>query len=438
MDPHSSARGVTLLELIVAMAVTFLVISGVVVVVNSQQKAYLEGQRLRGAAGAGRRALLSLEESLPNAGFGMDAALAFDFNGWYSTGPCPAQMGTCPRDAVANSDELVFFARDPRYWVPSTNSDDPVGNAWRISTVTATTLTVFARANDVFRNGQIFLAVCPGTGAYAYFTASQTVKLDATFTGPTQDISLAPVVTSNPFRRQDVAAATACFNSPAIPTTPVNPARLYLVNRYRYHVRPVASGALGATTIYDPMLVLDRGVDVDGDGDVDADDEELVAEGVESMQVSYVFYSGAITPAGATAGTALTLGANTAAAAGTAADTVTTTLFPGAAPPSGQTIYATSSFYPYTFGPPPANERNTNHQANIQAVRVSLLARSQEIDTRSSQRTALFLPLLNQNAVPAWVSAYANALGGHDGFQRVVLDTTVALPNMGTRAMTYF
>lgn len=434
MRTHSSPRGVTLVELLVAMTVTAIVIAGATVVVRSQQKAYLDGQKLRGAQGSARRALLALEQSLPSAGFGMDASLAIDLSGWYANGPCPAVMAGCPKDSIENSDELVFFARDSRYWVPTKNTDDPVGNAWRISAVTTGAVSVNARAGDVFRNGQIFLAVCSGSSSYAYFTASETVQVAA---AGVSSITLAPVTTSNPFLRQDVAVASACFSA----GVGADPARLFLVNRYRFHVRPVITGTLGAATQYDPLLVLDQGVDTDLDGDVDANDEQLIAEGIESIQVSYVFNSDALAPAGTTAGSAITLAAGTAATAGTGANAVTTTLFPGTPPASpgpNDTIYTPSSFYPYTFGPPAAAERGTNHQANVQAIRVSVLARSTSSDIQGATRADGFLPVLNQAGLPAWVTGYASALGGHDGYQRVVLDTTVGLPNMATRAMTYF
>jgi type IV pilus assembly protein PilW len=186
--------------------------------------------------------------------------------------------------------------------------------------------------------------------------------------------------------------------------------------------------------------MLDRGVDTDLDGDVDEDDEQLVAEGVESFQVAYGFYSGDLAQVATTPGTQVSVAAGTAATAGTAANQITTTQFTGAAPPTGSTdtVYAAASFYPYTFGPPPATERNTNHQANFQTVRVAVLARSLQTDVQGAGLASRVLPILNQNAVPAWVSAYATALGGHDGYERVVLETSVGLPNMSTRAMTYF
>lgn len=434
MRVPSSSRGATLVELLIVVAVTLVVLAGAIVAANAQQRAYIDGQRLRGAQGSGRRALLALEHTLPLAGDGMDPTLAFDLAGSYS-GPCPGTMGGCPRDSVSNSDELVFYAREPKYWVSSIRAEDPAGNAWRIQRVTDSLVTVFARANDVFRKGQIFLAVCPTSSTYTYFTAAATVQVAAA--GPT-DIALVPAAAGNPFQRQDLASpSSSCFN-PSLspdPANPANPPHLFLVNRYRYHVRPVAVGTLGTVTQYDPILVLDRGVDTNLDGVVDENDEELVAEGIESMQVTYGFFLSTIGEAGATAGAGITFATG---AAGTAANTITLTPFVDPTPPAPGNAYTAASFFPYTFGPPAAPQRQTNAQGNLQYVRLAFLARSTDVETQTTGRADRFLPLMNQNAIPTWISAYTDALGGHDGYQRVVLETTVSLPSMSNRAMTFF
>ncbi len=432
-------RGITLIEILITVAVTLIVISGAVVSMRAQQRAYLDGRRLRDAQTSARRALLAFEKALPNAGFGMDAALAFDFTNW-TTGPCPTQMGSCADDSTSTSDELTFFARDNRYWVPSANGNDLVGNAWRIQSVSSSQVVVAARPGDRFLKGQIFLGVCPGASTYAYFTAAST----ATASGATNSfvtIPLVSAVATNPFLRQDVAAAATCFTvggwASATTNPPQDPPRLFLIDKYRFHVRPVAVGAVTGATRYDPLLVLDRGLDLNGDGVVDDQDEVILAEGIESLQVAYTFYNPAIAQAGVTAGTAVTETAGTAATATTTNDAITTTTFPGTIP-AGQTAYQPSSFYSYTYGPPPDPARNTNHQANVQLVRIAVLARSIEPDTEETRRIDQLLPVLNQNAAPAWITSYATALGGHDGYQRIVLETTVPLPNMASRAMPYF
>jgi len=229
-------------------------------------------------------------------------------------------------------------------------------------------------------------------------------------------VTLLAADAADPFRRQDVVAATACFAAGA---------RVFAIDRYRLHVRPVDTGD-GRT---DPFLVLDTGTDLDGDADVDEDDEILLAEGIEAFQVSYQFTNPALL-----AGTAAAITLNTAAAPSEADDVITPTVFPGTVA-VGQFEYEPSSFYrPRLLAPLPA-ERLTNHQANVRAVRISLVARSPEPDPASSANLTWTAgsPLyrMNQTAAPDWVPA-------DGGYQRTVLDTSVNLPNMTVRAMSYF
>jgi type IV pilus assembly protein PilW len=439
----TSTRGMTLVELLIAMTVSLIVISGAVVAAKTQQKAYIDGSRLRSAQGSGRRALLALERMVPYAGWGLDASLAFDLEGWTQGTACPAAVGTCSIDATSGPDELVFLARDPWYWLSSDPKDVPIGNAWVLKAIDASNVTVMARAGDVFRKGQIMSAVCYGSTGYAYFTLDQTVG-PVTADGATR-ITLKPVNVGNPFRRQDVAALTGtqtqnCFN-PNAAGLASTPPRLFLVNRYRFHVSPVAIGTAGTATQYDPVLVLDRGVDMNLDGNVDENDEELLAEGIESFQVSYGFLNTAIPVAGRTSGTPVALTVGAVAAADTAADKITTTQFPGTPPPGATSAYQASSFYSYGFSPPTDGStwmRASNHQANIQLVRIAVLARSIERDSQSFNTAAQLLPLYNQSAAPSWVTAAADGFGGHDGYQRVVFETSIVLQNMSFRAMPYF
>ena len=48
--------------------------------------------------------------------------------------------------------------------------------------------------------------------------------------------------------------------------------------------------------------------------------------------------------------------------------------------PPGSSIYLPTSFFGYTFGPPAAATRLTDHQGNIRAVMVSMVARSPDFD----------------------------------------------------------
>ncbi|WP_242395110.1 PilW family protein [Anaeromyxobacter oryzisoli] len=430
---RASHRGFTLVELVVAMAVTVIVLAAAMTVVRAQQKAYHDGEKLRGAQGSGRRALLAMEEALPRAGYGLDASLALDLVPWYG-GPCPAELAPCPRDSTTNSDELVFYARDPQYWVdPADNTVAPAGHAWKVTAVSDTTLELAGRAGDVFRKGQIFQLVCPDA-KFTYVTSDQ--KVDPLAADGAVTIQLLSEDTgdpSNPFRRQDVATAPgSCFGGGI--------ARAFLIDRYRFHVRPFPVGGGAGATEYDPFLMLDQGVDRNDDNIVNGADEQVIAEGIELLQVSYIFNGGSTiaTAAGENPGTAITFAAAAPSAATTAADTITTTLFPGGAPQPGQSVYGASSFYGYTFGPPPDPVRLTNDQANIQAVHVAVLARSATPDRQGAVGLNPGFRLLNLDTLPAWITGYAAARGGSDGYQRVVLEATVNLPNMANRAMTYF
>lgn len=420
MPPRPAVRGVTLVELLIAMAVSSLVLVAMVGIVTSQQQAYADGHRVRAAQASARNALLFLEQKLPLAGYGMAPSLALDLDR-YTSGPCPAQLqvsGACKRDRTDDSDELVFYARNPSYWLQPSGTG-MAGRTWSVTSsgITATHLHLNARAGDTFLKGQILQAVCEGASQYVYVTvaarapASAPVAVD----GPLQ-IELEAVDSANPFKRQD-AAGDECFRSGA--------ARVFLIDRYRLHVRPVAVGDR-----VDPFLVLDRGVDSVGTGGaVTEADEEFVAEGIESMQVAYVLANGKVV--GATSGTGITFNAGFPGAPGTT-DTLTQLVFPGPAPAPDESVYSPTSWYRYTMGPPADPERLTDHQANVRAVRIAIVARSPEPDfTRQSSPPML---RLNQSAPAAWVGD-ADA---KDGYQRVAFEATIPLPNMLSQGMVYF
>jgi type IV pilus assembly protein PilW len=405
-------RGVTLIELIVAMTVSAVVIAGVVGVVNAQQRAYFDGHRQRAAQSNGRAALIHLEQAIALAGYGMDAPLAFDFDRYdgAADGKCPADLDPCPRDAIANSDELVFHHRNPRYWTPEDYGTDPAGKAWRITALGSTSVTVNARVGDVFPEGQILQAVCRAGEDYAYFTVGEN-KQAATAGALT--IPLSASDDADPFRRQN-AATSACFTG--------GQARLFLVERKRFHVRPVANG-----DAKDPYLVLDTGVDVNLDGTIDQADEFVLAEGVELLQFAYVLTSNALPPRGTVKGTQVVF---TSAEAGVTTGTGLTTLaFPGTPKPNVP-VYGWTSYYGYGMGPPPHAARLTDHQANIRAVRIGLVARSPTVDPTYVGGGQVPL-LFNMNALPAWIRPT-------DRYSRVTLETTVLARNMVTRAMPDF
>ncbi|HET8539348.1 MAG TPA: PilW family protein [Anaeromyxobacter sp.] len=411
MRTPSRHAGVTLVELLVALAVSSAVLVGVVAVARSQQQAYYDGARVRAAQASARNALLFFEQKVAQAGFGMAPSLAFDFD--RSGGPCPAELSTggtpdCVRDRTNDSDELVFYARNPVYWVPQSSAAEPSGRAWRVTALSSTELTVNAREGQTFRKGQVLLVVCDGATQYAYLTVSTTTA--APSGGGSVDLPLVTASSTHPFLGQDTAT-NACFNQ--------GTARAFQIDRYRIHVRPVDVG--GGRR--DPYLVLDQGVDMGGSTAIDEADEQFIAEGIESIQVAYVLANG--TQVGTAAAVTLAAGAP----GDSVANKLTTLSFPGAAPVGSESVYSPTSWYRYYMGPPPAAERRTNHQANIRAVRIAVVARSPEPDPAK----AWIPPILNfnQTAAPAWI-------GGGDGYQRVSFETTIPLPNMITQGMVYF
>lgn len=408
----SSARGMTLVELLVALAVTGIVLAAVFGVVQGQQTAYYEGHLQRAAQGSARSALTFLEQRVQLAGYGMDAPLAFDFDR-YPALPCPPLAAGCPRDSVNGNDELVFHARNPRYWVPEDAAGEPRGNAWRIVGLAANSITVNARAGDSFVRGRVLQAVCRGGTRYAFMTAAQGVP-PAAADGPVT-IQLLAAVDTDPFRRQDSAQQVVdpCFAS--------GEARLFLIDRFRFHVRPVP-GPNGAQ----PYLVLDTGLDANGDGPDEAE-EVVIAEGIESFQVAYVMTSNALAPRGASPGVPIAFARGPLGL--TAGAGMTTLEFPGLVDPA-LSPYRPTSWYGYALGPPAADQRLTDHQANVRAVRIAIVARGPEPDP-GAPRADPFTPILNQNARPAWIAADVP-------FNRVRLETTVLVRNMTARGMTDF
>jgi type IV pilus assembly protein PilW len=399
-------RGFTLLELVVTLAILLIVIAAIFGVVQGQQTAFYQGNLQRAAQSSARAAFAYVEQRLAIAGYGMDASLAFDFTS--PVAPCP--LSSCPRDATNENDELVFYARNDRYWAPTDYAVEPVGNAWRITAGDASSVTVNARAGDLFAKGRILQAVCAGGTYYAYFTVSTTTPV--TTPGPLA-IPLAPVVTANPFQRQDVMLATVtgnCFTG--------GQARLFLIDRYRFHVRPVTVN--GAVI---PYLVLDPGLDVNGDG-WDANEEIIVAEGIETFQVAYEMTNSALAARGSAPGTAIALTPDVLGA--TSGTGMSTLVFPGTVTAS-QTAYGPTSWFGYAVGPPAASQRMTDHQANIRAVRVSLRARAPSPNP-SGGAPGVLVPVLNQDTLPAWIDPNVN-------YDRARVDATIPVRNMIARGL---
>ncbi len=453
-----SQSGVTLIELLVALMVSAAVMAGVVATVASQQQAYYNGHQMRSAQMSARSALLFMEQRIAMAGFGMDPALTFDF-AWYGNPSgaagapgvegfpapllCPAAMTNgCPRDATNNADEIVFYERNANYSWPI--GGNPVGRAWQATSIAGDVLTLQARVNDRFPRGQILLAVCETDGnSYAYVTVATSVTTAAA--GPLQ-VNLIPSATApaSPFRRQDVATSAA---PPGVASGSCPLIRVFQIDRYRFHIRPVAVDNYGGTIVYTPYLMLDQGIDANGDGLVDEQDEFFVAEGIELIQFAYVFGAAAVPTAGdgvsAAPGTAITLTPEAVGAQGDVTpNRITTTVFPLAPPTQGRSIYNPSSWYPQSMS---SALRQTNNQGNIAAVKISLVARAPDRDTQTNTTLSVVAPLALQfplfnyapaAGLPVWIYQNWNrGVPGDDAYQRLQIETSIPAPNMAVRGM---
>jgi type IV pilus assembly protein PilW len=449
-------RGLTLVELLVALAASSFVMLAVIGAVRAQQDGFRGGQRVREAQSSARDALLLLEQKLALAGFGMDPVLAFDLSGQpgdpdttvFYAGPCPAPAAPCVKDRVDGSDELVFHARNPNYWIPPADPPPPPGatlrgRVWEIKSLAplGPTVTLAARKGDFFPKGRILQGVCAAGAGARYFTVQQTTPPLAADGDVT--LLLVDEVLTDPFKRQ---SAGAC-----------NPVRAFQIDRFRFHVRPEPVG----DGTWEPFLVLDTGTDANGSGAIDAADEQILAAGIEVMQVSYLFElhaGGRLPEAGAQRGVAITVapGAPNADVQGRRATAAVATAAPAASAivradfkssaAADTEYYDQASLYPYRFGPPISPERRTNHQGNIRAVRVMLVGRSQTPapETLAGWCPGTNSPVLNMNATPAWIAGHCAAHGvwnaadgGRDGYDRVRFETTVTLPSMVSRRLLF-
>lgn len=425
MANSRSPRGFTLIEAVISLAISSIVLVLAVRASNTQQRAFFQGERLRAAQSSSRDALLYLERAAPLVGFGMDPALALDFQ-WHVPAACPPEVDPCTRDRTDDADELVFYTRNPNYWVPTAEQDKPPapgedppafkGKAWRLSAISNGTISLDARRGDHFLPNQILQVVCPATLKYAYVTVSdRTPATDEPLDEDTDDleIPLHAAAESNPFRRQDEAVRLAMDSK----------CRAFQIDRYRFHVVPVATG----DGHYDPFLVLDDGVHP----------EVMLAEGVEAFQVAYLLANGGVVGADPGTATAFPVASSNQTVTDPGPEQIALTAFPGDDAPTGETKYWPSSYYRYSSE---SSARKTIHQANIRALRIGVVVRSPSPDTSTKSNWVANdgFTLLNQEGVPSWVADEPQRAFGTDGYQRVRVETTINLPNMLVRSIPAF
>jgi type IV pilus assembly protein PilW len=268
-------HGFTLLELLVATGLAAAAVAIASMAMVTQNNAMYAVDQTRGANGAGREAILQIEESLRRLGWGIDPRYAIDFK----YGNCATQPQPC-RDSTSASDELVFVARNPNYrWL---NNGDPgcslaggcfFGRAWPVTSVTTggspSTLTITPQATNTTTvttmPGQVVLATCAGGQNPVMLTLSQSYTISGI-----SAVLLTPDST-NMVPYNDYASLAACHGQSG--------AALFLVDRFRYFIQTFGSS---------PWLMLDTGVDLNNDSTRgNTPDLIPVAKNVEDMQVAY-------------------------------------------------------------------------------------------------------------------------------------------------------
>jgi len=390
MTAHSARRpaGFTLVELMISVLVSAMVIAAAVALLIGQQRLFQSTSADRALQDSARVALGELNDSLRMAGYGVDPGLAFDFGQLSNivAPQAPLVAGTTVRtlgyqcaadvacrDRVDGSDEIVFYSRDPFFGHRVTG----VGSA--------TAISISGPLNAPLYQGQVLQLMCTsGTMPWAYVTVGGYVAPSAGLGNVA--VGLAPGGASAlDFPNQNASMADPCFGDGS--------ALVAKVDRYRYHVetRDPAGNVVPPQTLGSrPFLMLEQGL-------TDQDGAALftpVAADVEDVQFSYLFPLAAVTQVGETAGAAIAAGA-----AG---------IDLGALGPGYGTNLTDAS-------------RTTHHPANIRAVRVFVVVRPPTADIK-----------VPDAVVPG--AANRPDLPGLPGYRRLVVSTTVVLPNLDARA----
>ena len=386
-----SARGFTLLELLVGATISLIAIGMVMLTFLGQQRSFQAVDLSRVAGEAERDALLEMEGSLRRAGWGIDPRFAFDFNSYACAAP------PC-RDKINAPDEMVFVARNPTYrWRDQgvgtcvTAGGCFEGNSWGIQGATATSVTINTNAGDLFHKGRVLLGVCTNGTSTTMGTVSATVSTPAPVAGQTIQLQAAA---TDAFHNNGFAA-NACFIQPG--------AGLFLVDRFRYAIQSY-SGV--------PWLILDTGLDLDLSGTIDVNDFTPIAQGIEDMQIAYALNVGTQFGFAAPDNNANWVVGDSAG--------VVEEPNPAAAVPTYQS--GTS-----------APERFSLHPGNIRSVRVTLGIRSLTQDTSQPSTWPGDHLLLSENR-----SSPPLATAPTDGLRRFHTATSVYARDMESRSAFIF
>ena len=286
-----NAPGFSLVELLIAMAVSLLVIAGAMALLVSQQRIFQVSSADRALQETGRIALEELTSNLRMAGYGIDPDYAFDFGPQPTTrqdrAPATADLSaasTFPgctaiscRDSIAGSDEIVFRYRNPSF--VRSLAAAPTGG---------TSITIAGPLRAPLYQGQILQVMCfAGDMLWAYVTVGSTVGIT---NDDTVTINLA-AGNGDEFPFQNAYLTNGCFSAVAPrnanATTFAAASKVYKVDQFRYFLaRYDEAGTVvtDITTTARPYLMLDQGL-LDGGNPI----LNVVAPNVEDLQFAYVF-----------------------------------------------------------------------------------------------------------------------------------------------------
>ena len=265
--------GFTLLEVMVASAISLVAVIAAANALVGQYGAVQSHDLKRMANGSAREATQFLESTLRLAGFGIDPRWGIDFSYRCGQQPC--------RDSATGPDELVLVNRDPKYrYLPQGEGGCTVaggcftGDAWAITSanISPPSLTVTLSPGTVLEAGRMVLAMCAGAQSPVMLTLAVAVGVPSA-SPPTSKVlnQFSGDATLGPYNA--TGALQTCHGQPG--------AALFLVDRWHFFIQ-----TLNGT----PWLMLDMGRDLDGDGILppeDQDDLIPVAKNVVDMQVAY-------------------------------------------------------------------------------------------------------------------------------------------------------
>jgi len=284
--------GMTMIEILVALAIASIMMLGIYEVFVAQKNLYVSTDITAQAQDNARFAIDSIQRDLSHAGFGIDPGLAFLRIDLTTYGPADY-------DRTDGPDTLQFLARE-RYPLPGANevgcpavsTDVSKRFYWQITSASnAGGITIHVCPGFQLYRGTILLAMCSDASTYVYFryigsNLSQAGETDVT-------ISMASLLPAGsvtdltyPMRGGTSNLDEACYSN--------GNAQLHRINFYRYYIRPADVDPTSRVQITPPYLMLDPGIDLDGDGNInnDEDDHIPVAEGIEDMQVVYFLLNG--------------------------------------------------------------------------------------------------------------------------------------------------